>query len=313
MNRRKLIKNSAIVAAFNMLPSHVCGQVTTEEHSGLLSLPWSNNIPPIFCIAYIDPGIKKQRGQEAIVAKYPLAIVSQDHKIQSVRWRDKVKSINPGIKLLGYQMVIEETTVPGVGHERLSKAGNSWVTYPGGWHPKVKLATDKVRRIYDPRSGEWQEAFLDGCAKTLESYPFEGLFLDQCTIFNIASLSMVTRTAMLGALRSTLLELRRRFPSKIFIGNSSYSFAGLNGELNENRDKDLPKKNKFLDAHAEPEFNLYQFYTQDIEDYHQIKMQMKLAYKYKRFFGVSSNYQKVQWFDFFDDVIKQHRKGLYES
>ncbi|MFT5548680.1 MAG: hypothetical protein ACI9CO_000597 [Candidatus Azotimanducaceae bacterium] len=306
LGRRDFVRMSTALCAANAfsLKSDV---VRAQEVSQAI-LPWSHGIPPIFCTAYIDPGIESQKGQEQTVAKYPLALVPQDGRRHFVQWRDDVRSINPDIMLLGYQMVIEETTVPGPGHDVMRGLADSWVEYPGGYQPTVKMSATKIRRIFDPRHKEWGPAFLDACEATLNSYSYDGLFFDQCTIFGIASLSSSTREEMLGALREVIVELRRRHPKKLFVGNSAYSFSGLSGELNENLESDLSKNSEYMDSHSKPEFNLYQFYTQDISDNQVIKEKLNLALMHKRFFGVAANYQKVEWYDFFDDLVEIYKK-----
>ena len=306
MNRRQFVGSSSLIAASYMLPSWSNVNDGLIESPKLSDMAWSKVIPPLFCTAYIDPGIDSQKGQEKLVAKYPLALVPQDDRRHFVRWRDTVKNINPDIKMLAYQMVIEETTVPGPGHDRMRKLKDAWITYPGGWQPKVSLSKNKERRIYDPIHRGWKEAFIDACSETLESYPYDGLLLDQCSIFNIASPTIAIRNDMLDVLRTSINELRLLYPKKIIIANSSYSFDNVNGELNENREKDLSLFRNKIRIHTKPEMNLYQLYTQDLTDLKRIKAQLKKAQNYQLFFGVSSNYQKIEWFDFFDDIIYFH-------
>ena len=105
---------------------------------------------PLFCTAYITPDVPDQAGQENLVARYPLAIVPQDNRYASRRWRDSIKNLNPDICFLGYQMVMEETTSPGPGHKRLSDLKGAWSRYPWGTIPTVGPSW-KRRRIFDPR------------------------------------------------------------------------------------------------------------------------------------------------------------------
>jgi hypothetical protein len=260
-------------------------------------------IPPLFCTAYITPDASGQGGQEAIVARYPLALVPQDMRIAFVLWRDKVKSINPKILLFGYQMCIEETTVPGPGHDKLRTAQNSWCVYPDGSIPTFINDIGQKPRLYDPRSKEWQSIFIEACRATLSSYPYGGLFIDQCTIFNIASTDPSVREEMRAALQSTLMELRRQFPNTILVGNSSYSWAGLNGELNEGRQADIPNELAPFAGHVLPRVELVQTLLNNATDIETVKREMDLAHGSGGFYGACVNYQHALWFDVFDNVI----------
>ena len=265
-------------------------------------------IPPLFCVAYVTPDAFGQRGQEPMVAKYPLALVPQDNRLHFKRWRDRVKAINPGIVLLGYQMVIEETMVPGPGHDRLRKAQNSWCVYPGGIIPTVE-SKPKRMRIFDPRNPEWRDSFLEACRHTLSSYPFDGLFLDQCSVFYKAHPLQGVRQEMKVALQETLLELRREFPKAILVGNSRESWSGLNGEMNEGRPDTLAKEFEFFSGHVLPRVELCQTYLRRDNDVETVKREMSLAHQYGGFYGACVNAQHVLWFDIFDEIIAKYKSA----
>ncbi len=268
-----------------------------------------NTIPPLFCTAYITPDAPGQENQEPLVARYPLALVPQDARPQYRRWRDKVRSLNPQIMLLGYQMVIEETTVPGPGHNVMRKVDNAWCEYPGGLTPWVHVAPSRKKfRIFDPRKSAWRAAFIEACTKTLESYPFDGLLLDQCTVFTIASPLPWVREEMMAALQETLLELRNTFPSKILIGNSGRPWRGLNGVMDENRPKDYAAEFTFPD-YALPRMNLAQTRLSNAHDSETVRREMALAFKYGAFYGAAVDYQHVLWFDAFDEVLMKYKRA----
>jgi hypothetical protein len=156
----------------------------TKQHIQLINGFKENlPIPPLFCAAYITPDAPGQKNQERAVARYPLTLVPQDTRLPFKQWRDRVKSINPRIVMLGYLNVITECRVPGPGHDILRNVKRSFCIYPDG---KVPTAFES-RRIFDPRTQEWKDRFIEACSATLRSYPYEGLFLDNCTIFGIAS------------------------------------------------------------------------------------------------------------------------------
>lgn len=273
-----------------------------------LDLSWTNGIPPLFCTAYIDPTIAAQAGQERAVARYPRAIVSQGGDPASRVWRRRVRELNPSIQLFAYQVVIEETTVPGPGHAHMRRVQQSWVTYPGGYVPTVEVLAGHRFRVFDPRSAEWQQSFVEACEILMESDQYDGLYLDQCTVYGLAAPLPGVRDEMLEALASTLNQLRRRMPSVTIVGNSSYDFSALNGELNENRPADLRDEAQVRD-HASPEVNLFQFLTDGSIDSPQAKSMAHLALENRCMFGIANNYQKVGWPSFFDEIVAATKSG----
>ena len=88
----------------------------------------------------------------------------------------------------------------------------------------------------DLRSDEWKQAFLETArSATLLSYPYDGLFLDQCSVFAIHHPLESIRREMRVNLNVLLIELRRQHPTAILIRNSVYNFRGLNGKMSEDR------------------------------------------------------------------------------
>jgi hypothetical protein len=264
-------------------------------------------IPRLFCTAYIDPTISTQAGQEAIVARYPLALVPQDIRTSFIRWRDRVKELNPKIVMLGYQMVIEETTVPGPGHDKQRQLSNAWCVYPGGTVPTVGPIS-KSRRIFDPRKKEWQENFVEACRATLTSYPYDGLYLDQCTVFGRAHPFPDVRAEMRQALQDGIIRVRNEFSATILVGNSSFHWRGLNGELNEGRPGNMDELDPF-DGHVGPRIQLYQSLLRHSFDVGVMKKEMAKAHARGAFYGAAVDYQHALWFDEFDEVIAQFRRG----
>lgn len=260
--------------------------------------------PPLFCIAYIDPDIPSQANQEPMVARYPLALVPQDRRRNHALWRDRIKTLNPGIIMLGYQLVIDETTVPGPGHDRLRLAKESWCIYPNGHVPRIP---PKSFRVYDPRKVEWQEAFLDACRITLESYPYDGLFLDDCTVFDIAHPSPAVRAEMREGLQATLLRLRKEFPNTILVGNASENWNGLNGELNEGRPEQILKETAPYSGHVLPAMDLYHTVLDKPSDVERVRREMALAHSQEAYYSAAVDMQHVLWFDVFDEVIAKHK------
>lgn len=261
-------------------------------------------IPKLFCVAYITPDAKNQQGQEAAVAKYPLAIVAQDTRRAFVEWRQTVKALNPSIVMLGYQVVIEETLDPGPGHDHLRLVKNAWATYPGGYLPTVNNGPGTPqRRIFDPRSAEWRKRFLDACSATMASYPYDGLFLDQCSVFPKAHPFPWIRAEMEVALQDTLLELRKRFPTALLVGNTAKSWRGLNGEMNENRLPEAPPELLPFSGHVEPRLEMVLDSLKTPNDIANVRRNMEMAHRAGAFYGASVDFQHVLWLRAFDRVI----------
>jgi hypothetical protein len=304
-------RRSFVVYSIGSLAGLACSPLLSPG-SGLSSLATAQSTPlptiaPLFCTAYIDPTIPQQAGQEAIVARYPLALVPQDVKAPFVRWRDQVKELNPSIVMLGYQMVIEETTVPGPGHDKQRELSNAWCVSPDGSIPTVGPPS-KLRRIFDPRKKEWQDNFLAACRSTINSYPYDGLFLDNCTVFSIAHPVEGVRAEMRQALQDTITMVHKEFPSHILVGNSSYHWNGLNGELNEGRPNAMQELDPFA-GHVAPRIQLYQSLLRHSYDIGVMKKEMAKAHARGAFYGAAANYQHALWFDEFDEVIAEFKRA----
>lgn len=269
-----------------------------------IDLSWTHDMPPLFCTAYVDP--LKEPWRDAIIARFPLVIVPQDDSSIHKAWRRKLRKLNPSIKLLAYQMTAEETTVPGPGHRKMASIYNRrelWLRDSTNSELMVKVDSNKYRRVPDVSLALWQKTFLDSCQAVLDSDSFDGLFLDQCTVYDIA-LKAKPGVDQLGSLRSTLKELRRRVPDKLLIGNSSYSFGELNGELNENRPLDLQKEVQG-NSHVAPAINLYQKMLEPGFGNADVEAACQLALQNQCFVGVAENYQQPLWFDAFDEILAQ--------
>jgi hypothetical protein len=262
-------------------------------------------IAPLYCVAYITPDAPGQGGQEAIVARYPMAIVDQDNRDAFRIWRDAIRTLNPDIVFLGYQMVQEETSAPGPGNDELRKALHSWCKYPNGFEPTTFYGHHH-HRLYDVRTPEFEECFLNACRKVLLSYPYDGLFLDNCTVFNIATPIPSIHSEMIQALQGVLLKLRQEFPEALIVGNSSESWLGLNGEMNEGRRAQLESQIRSSTRHTSPIMNMYQTILKNAQDIATVRADLKETLDLGAFYGASVDYQHVLWFDEFDNVLKTH-------
>lgn len=255
----------------------------------------------LFCIAYITPDAPGQGGQEAAVARYPLAVLPQENRAVNKRWREKVRGLNPDIVLLGYQMAIEETTVPGPGHDVLRKVADCWAPKADGTAFSVDVdKAGKIRRVYDPRKREWQRGFVEACQATLAAGPYEGLFIDQCTVYDAASPDRSVREDMLAGIQEALSELRRREPDALVVANSSFTFKDVNGELNESRPRDYAAEFSETSAHTEPRVELAHLVIESAANRAALKSHMKAARDYGAYFGAGRDYQHVEWYEEFD-------------
>ncbi len=310
MNRRKFVKSTCSLATGISL-LHIpelfsAPQVVPLSLSSKLRLQKIDTIPRLFCIAYISPDTPGQENQEHLAAKYPLIIVPQDTRNSFVKWRNRVRELNPDIIMLAYQMVIEETTSPGPGHDKVREALNPWCMYDNCDIPVIGKE-NKRRRLIDPRVTEWQDKFLDACNITLSSYDYDGLFLDQCDIFNIANPRNDVKNEMRAALQSTLLKLRSRIQNHIIIGNTRRSWAGLNGELNEANANTIEKELMPFPHHNKPVIELVQTLSRNL-DKNLILSEMSTAHRYGAFYGAATDYQHILWLDEFEEIVNNtHR------
>ena len=264
-------------------------------------------IAPLFCCAYITPDAPGQGGQEPAVARYPVAIVPQDIRPAFRRWRDDVRAINPSIVLLAYQMVHEETTVPGPGHDELRKATHSWVRRADGVEPFTFWGSAR-HRLFDPRTPEFEDCFLRACRAVLRSYDYDGLFLDNCTIFPIADPNETVRSEMRQALQATLRKVRLEFPDALIVGNSIEKWSGLNGEMNEARPKQLQSELKPFSGHTSPSMNMYLTNLTRADDVETVRREMNETLKLGAFYGACVEGTHVLWFDDFDRVISRYKR-----
>lgn len=282
-----------------------------SELSSLTALPSTplSTIAPLFCTAYINPTVPKQKGQESIVARYPIALVPQDVGIEFKQWRDRVKGLNPSILLLGYHNVNKTSVIPGPGHDKQRELENSWCTYPNGFIPTV-LSSGANVRLFDMRKKEFQDNFLEACRAVLNSYPYDGLFLDNCTVFPICHPDEGVRAEMRQALQNTLTILRKEFSTQILVGNSSYHWSGLNGEMNEGRPNNMDELNPY-GGHVAPRIQMYLSQLSHSHDIAFMKKEMARAYSHGAFFGASlrADFSQALWFDEFDDVIAEFKRA----
>ncbi len=264
-------------------------------------------VAPLYCVAYITPNAPGQEGQEAMVARYPLAIVPQDDRRIFKAWRDSVTQLNSAIVLLGYQAVHEESFVPGPGHDLLRKATNSWCRLPNG--SDAVITEGRVRRrLYDPRTSEFADRFTDACRAVLSSYPFDGIFLDNCTIFPKASADPDTREKMREGLQRVLLDVRRELPKAILIGNCRENWAGLNGEMNEGRPEEILTELASFAGHSQPSMDMYLAKLANPTDQDTVRRNLNQVLALGSYYGASVDYTHVVWFEEFDRVIQDYAR-----
>lgn len=314
MNRRQLVVGASSATLVSLFPS--AGQ--TQVDLGKLALRAAAShrgrlIPPLYTIAYIEPDRPSERGQEEIVAKYPMALVPQDDRPRYRQWRDDIKKINPEIVFLAYQMTIEEASQSGrgPGHNLMDRVvKESWIKWP--WGTPVRVGRTP-RRIFDPRSAEWKAAFLDACDLTLASYPYDGLFLDQCSVFGAHHPLESVRREMRAHLQEVITELRKRHPEAILVGNSTYNWSGLNGEMSENRESHFASELAPFPGHYSPNINLA-LVQLDGELGHDVDVRTKLlsALSLGAFFSASVSSRRVSWFPVYDELL-QAFKPLHQS
>jgi hypothetical protein len=260
-------------------------------------------IPPIYAVAYVDPRIPAQQGQEKTVAKFPLVVVPQNTATPFVRWRNEVRTINPDAVMLGYQMVALESFNQGPGDDVMRTVRDAWLKSPSGGEVRVEA---RQRRVFDLRKDDWKTAFLEACAVTLKSYPYQGLFLDQCHVFQAHSLNEAVRREMRPHLAEVLQELRRRHPSALIVGNGRESWPGLNGKMSEGQPRLFARELRPFPGQAHPGLNLGLVLLNASAPHNEalVRRQLVSTCSLEAFFAAAINYQTMSWFSVYDDVIR---------
>jgi hypothetical protein len=187
----------------------------------------------------------------------------------------------------------------------MSTVKDAWCVYPGGYIPRIGA---RKKRIYDPRNKIWQEKLLDACRKTLLSYPYNGLFLDQLTVFLKSHPNPFVRLEMREALKHVVIKLRKEFPNAILVGNTSSNFEGLNGEMVENRPNVAQVELKSFHGHERPRVELLHTTLKASTDIETVTRDMSIAHQHQAYYGASVNYQRVLWFDQYDKIISKYKK-----
>jgi hypothetical protein len=134
------------------------------------------------------------------VARYPMAIVAQDNRDSFRRWRDAIRILNPDIVFLGYQLVHQETGDPGPGNDEWRKASHSWCKYLDDFE-STTFWGGRHHKLYDVGTPEFEECFLNASRKVMLSYRYDGFFLDNCTVFAIATPIPSIHSEMIRALQ----------------------------------------------------------------------------------------------------------------
>lgn len=256
-------------------------------------------VPRIAAFSYVTP--KKHSGQEDIIAKFPLVVVPQQlTNGRDRKWKDRIREKNPDVMMLGYQVVCEEVEGDyGPGDRKIMHLGfesnDGYIRYPD-----LSIPKNGPRKLLDMRKEQWQEAFLNACRQVMSSYEYDGIFLDQCTVYVIHHPEQSVRDEMLAALRVFIRDvLRPEFPDKLLIANSRYRFDGINGELMEDR-LDVNEIIPYT-GHTQPEMNMMLMNNQrsvsETQDMLNKMLQIARPYLSTTFLAIQPSLQNVSFTD----------------
>ncbi len=304
-----MLRRTFLQGAGAALLSGYTTKILSAAESNSSVINWSNGIKPLYCQAFIDPANKVHRGQELAISKYPIALIPQDNRVQFGQFRTKLRRLNPLQTVLAYHATLDENGVPGPAHDLVRKLKNSWITLPGGIVPTIDLKSGNVlkRRIYDPRDAAFRKTFIDACGLLIDKYKFDGIFLDNCTIYPIFANIPYLGDELKQGLQELIHEVRLAFPKTILIGNSSYTWSYLNGEMNEGRPKDLPKEALDISGHTDPKINMFHYYMKDQSDLIHAENNFRFAIENHCFYGTGINAQTIRWYPFFDKVLSEYK------
>ena len=252
-------------------------------------------------------GTQHTPAEAAIAAQYDLLIVNQNTSTVSKAWYDSIKAINPNIKLLAYLIVNHEPgTAPGAGNDILRDANRwnavqqePWLMTADGNIVAIQLDGWKSRRLYDYRKAIWKDSFKLACDAVLAAYPFDGLFLDNCTASWVKYEPNIP--ALTTALQSSLLDIRRAYPSKWLIGNGVENWMGLNGEMNEGRLNDVGELAP-VNGQVVPNLNCYLFITTPTTTDLELQTAYNAIAPYGAWYGVQRNDNVLYWPTLFDTI-----------
>jgi hypothetical protein len=218
--------------------------------------------------------------------------------------------MNRSQKVLAYQLTLDENEIPGPGHDLIRKLKNSWLTIPGGITPTINVKSAGVYkdfRIYDPRDSAFRRQFIDACTLLVNKNKFDGIFLDNCTIYGKFSNIPYLGNELINALQSLIDEVRIALPNAILIGNSRYNWSGLNGEMNEGRPSELPKESAIFSGHVSPRISMYHYYMKNSNDLINAEQNFRWALENHCFFGTGINAQNIKWYSFFDKILAEYK------
>lgn len=272
-------------------------------------IEWSQGMKPLYCLAYIDPLNKLHKNQEQFIARYPITVIPQDSQASYFQFRNRLRKLNPDQKVLAYQVVLDENELRGPGHERIRKLNNSWLELPGGVVPTINVKSGgkyKEFRLYDPRDPLFRSEFVESCKTMVNKNGFDGIFLDNCTIYARFASVPFWGDELKAALQQLILEVRDALPNAILIGNSRYNWDGLNGEMNEGRPNELAQEMTSYPGHVEPAISFYHYYMKNNNDVIEAEKHLKLAIENQCFFGTGINAQTIKWYPFFDSILSKY-------
>ncbi len=301
MQRRTFLKGTSATLISSL------SQRTLSYSAMKNKIGWSHGMKPLYCLAYIDPEYKPHKGQESSIAKYPIAVIPQEASSKYDSFRRRLSELNPQQKVLAYQMTLDEHVVPGPGHELLMGLQNSWLTLPGGIVPTLSTPSGNILRprIFDPRNPVFRHYFVKACELLINEKGFDGIFLDNCTIYGRFSNIPFFGDSLMKGLQQLVEDIRTALPNAILIGNTRYDWSGLNGEMNEGRPNELSKETSFYEDHTEPTISMYHYYMKDNNDLANAEKNFRLALANNCFFGTAINAQTIKWYPFFDKVLSE--------
>jgi hypothetical protein len=112
---------------------------------------------------------------------------------------------------------------------------------------------------------------------------------------------------MRHALQAILLQLRAEFRQAIFIANSSETWSGVNGEMNEGRPQQMEAELASFSGHAEPQMDMYQTILKDPSDTETLRTEMAKVHALGGYYGANVDSTRVLWFEEFERVVDSYK------
>ncbi len=237
-----------------------------------------------FCLAYGNG--TSPAADAATAAQFPLIITAQSAGQEYMAWRDQVKAISPTALILAYHQTAFQQAGDGPGYVTMA------VQAAAAQLAQTMVPPD-TGHMYNYLDASYKAAYLEAIAAVMASWPYDGVFLDNFTVWLGSTVGQigthtcdpVIRSQMFTALQDIILTLRRWYPNKIIITNNAGArYFGSNGGMTENDVTRMAELAPF-NGQAYPNMNLFYLNPVPNDDMPAISIVAAQALSFGAYFG----------------------------